>query len=190
MRMQSSKKIFYEENTREYLDNVAIWRKKVEIKKGRSDLVNNIIIGGGALLVLLYIIINLSKATQIGLLNEPLFYLSIAGLLFMGLLLATDLKILITTSNLKIYEEGITLPRRTFSEWLKGEEHFIPYKDIKEIVIETHYRTGRPLRVKIVKKDGTVETLGASWFLDLDEFKRVIARQGRVEIREVERFVF
>jgi len=175
----------YEEDTSEYLDEIFIRKKYKGIKKGKREYLESI-----AVLIIGFITLLLINVVYAPFAKTPIFYLSIIALAFAFIIIIEDIKTLVTTNKLKIYSEGISLPRRTFSEWLKGEEHFIPYKDIKEIVIETHYRTGRPLRVKIVKKDGTVETLGASWFLDLDEFKRVIARQGRVEIREVERFVF
>jgi len=183
------KRCVYEEDTKEYLDYIIVQMNKEDKKQGRKEFTNGIVCFAMVILIFIGILVYLTIMSKSMKYTHPLFYFSLIILIFLLYLLKEDLITLLTTDKLKIYSEGISLPRRTFSEWLKGKEHFIPYKDIKEIVIETHYRTGRPLRVKIVKKDGTVETLGASWFLDLDEFKRVIARQGRVVIREEERFV-
>jgi len=183
------KRCVYEEDTKEYLDYIIVQMNKEDKKQGRREFTNRIVGSTMVIFIFIGILVYLAAISKRMRYTHPLFYFSLILLIFSLYLLKKDLITLLATDKLKIYSEGISLPRRTFSEWLKGKEHFIPYKDIKEIVIETHYRTGRPLRVKIVKKDGTVETLGASWFLDLDEFKRVIARQGRVVIREEERFV-
>jgi len=157
--------------------------------KGGRKLINSILLFCIYSSILIYLVVHYAIIERYFDITNPILYVLLAALIFISALLKVELKLFLTTDKLKVYSDGLSLPRRTFSEWLKGEEHFIPYKDIKEIVIETHYRTGRPLWVKIVKKDGTVETLGASWFLDLDEFKRVIIRQGRVVIREEEKFV-
>ena len=110
------KKILYEENTREYLDRVCLQKSEGSMIKGGRKLINSILLFCIYSSILIYLVVHYAIIERYFDITNPILYVLLAALIFISALLKVELKLFLTTDKLKVYSDGLSLPRRTFSE--------------------------------------------------------------------------
>jgi hypothetical protein len=172
--MSDKGKLLYKESTNKHFDDFILKRRGSNKKEG--NLFAYFIMG----IMLFSIILLIIMPKRTDLYNRNVSILFFIFVSFFVLYFLYGLKSIITMDSLKIYELGISLPDRSFFEWIHKKEHYIPFKEIKEIHFNQRIIRSKP--VKIIKKNGEIKKLPKIYILDIRKIIKIVSKEVLIEL--------
>lgn len=170
--MKNKGNCLYEELTKSHIDDVTLRRKGRVRREGNRFSLLIWLIG----LMACFIIFFCAFFGPIKPKNEitSRAFIALSGLLLMAMVIRLT-RVIFFVDNLKIYSNGITLPNRGFRDYLRNNERFIPFNEIKEILIEEHRN-----RISIVRNNGSKEKFCRDYVLNIDEFEALVGKNVKL----------